>query len=212
MPPSTPSANQSENQPAHENENDLSERIQTAHPSNFWNSLRHSRRAASISSVSLREPCWTGRDLSPLCGASGKATACESSEKVAENRTIPNLWWRPCFSPRQLSPKKTDFTGDIKGATSDTDNGGEFVNHHHRHFTSRERPVEMTRSRPYHKNDQAHVEQKNPTHVRQLLGHERLGNNVMLKPLAELLEAWSAWRNCYTTSFKQIESRREARP
>ena len=67
----------------------------------------------------------------------------------------------------------------------------------------------MTRSRPYHKNDQAHVEQKNSTHVRQLLGHERLGNNVMLEPIDELLEAWSAWRNCYTTSFKQIESRRE---
>ena len=92
----------------------------------------------------------------------------------------------------------------------DTDNGGEFLNHHlHRHFTGRDRPVEMTRSRPYHKNDQAHVEQKNSTHVRQLLGHNRLGHDLVMEPLFDLLEAWCVWRNYFTTSFKQIENRRE---
>ncbi len=92
----------------------------------------------------------------------------------------------------------------------DTDNGGEFLNHHlHRHFTKREEPVELTRSRPYRKNDQAHVEQKNSTHVRQLLGHDRLGYDHLLPLLFELLEAWSIWRNCFTTTFKQIEHRRE---
>ncbi len=92
----------------------------------------------------------------------------------------------------------------------DTDNGGEFLNYHlHSHFTGRESPVEMTRSRPYQKNDQAHVEQKNSTHVRQLLGHDRLGHQAVMKPLFELLEAWCVWRNHFTTSFKQIENRRE---
>lgn len=91
----------------------------------------------------------------------------------------------------------------------DTDNGGEFLNHHlHRHFTGRERPVEMTRSRPYHKNDQAHVEQKNSTHVRQLLGFERLGHGLAVPLVDGLLEAWSIWRNAFTTTFKQTESKR----
>lgn len=91
----------------------------------------------------------------------------------------------------------------------DTDNGGEFLNHHlHRHLTGREKAVEMTRSRPYHKNDQAHVEQKNSTHVRQLLGFERLGNDLVVPLLDELLEAWSIWRNAFTTTFKQSEKRR----
>ena len=91
----------------------------------------------------------------------------------------------------------------------DTDNGGEFLNYHlHRHFTGRERPVVMTRSRPYHKNDQAHVEQKNSTHVRQLLGYERIGHDLLVKPVFELLEAWSVWRNCFTTTFKQISKSR----
>jgi hypothetical protein len=91
----------------------------------------------------------------------------------------------------------------------DTDNGGEFLNRHlHRHFRGRERPVEMTRSRPYHKNDQAHVEQKNSTHVRQLLGFERLGHDLAVPLVDGLLEAWSIWRNAFTTTFKQTEKKR----
>ncbi len=91
----------------------------------------------------------------------------------------------------------------------DTDNGGEFLNHHlHRHFRGRGRPVEMTRSRPYHKNDQAHVEQKNSTHVRQLLGFGRLGHDLLVAPVTELMEAWSIWRNAFTTTFKQTEKKR----
>jgi hypothetical protein len=59
----------------------------------------------------------------------------------------------------------------------DCDNGSEFLNDPLLHyFTRREAPVAFTRSRPYHKNDNAHVEQKNWTHVRQLLGWERLEN------------------------------------
>jgi hypothetical protein len=91
----------------------------------------------------------------------------------------------------------------------DTDNGSEFLNYHlHRHFTGRKKPVEMTRSRPYHKNDQAHVEQKNSTHVRQLLGFDRLGHALVVPLIDELLEAWSIWRNLFTTTFKQTEKKR----
>jgi hypothetical protein len=47
----------------------------------------------------------------------------------------------------------------------DCDNGSEFLNHHLlRHFTQRKRPIQFTRSRPYHKDDNAHIEQKNWTH------------------------------------------------
>jgi hypothetical protein len=54
----------------------------------------------------------------------------------------------------------------------DVDNGSEFLSWHLcRYFLERPSPVEFRRSRPYKKNDQAHVEQKNWTHVRQLLGY-----------------------------------------
>ena len=49
----------------------------------------------------------------------------------------------------------------------DCDNGGEFLNWHlMKHFHQRDKTVQFTRSRPYHKDDNAHVEQKNWTHVR----------------------------------------------
>ena len=56
----------------------------------------------------------------------------------------------------------------------DSDNGGEFINHHLvKHLHGREKPVAFTRSRPYRKNDQAHIEQKNYTQVRLWFGYER---------------------------------------
>ena len=64
----------------------------------------------------------------------------------------------------------------------DCDNGSEFLNHHLWHyFARRTKPVQFTRSRPYHKNDNAHVEQKNWTHVRCLLGYDRLENQKSLQ-------------------------------
>jgi hypothetical protein len=59
----------------------------------------------------------------------------------------------------------------------DSDNGGEFLNYHVLSWLQkRPRPVFMTRSRPYKKDDNAHVEQKNYTHVRQCFGYERHDN------------------------------------
>jgi hypothetical protein len=69
----------------------------------------------------------------------------------------------------------------------DCDNGSKFLNHHfRRYFAERKEPVQFTRSRPYHKNDNAHVEQKNWTHVRCLLGYERLGQAELLEPINAL--------------------------
>ena len=57
----------------------------------------------------------------------------------------------------------------------DCNNGSKFLNHHLvSYFTKRPKQVKFTRSRPYHKNDNGHVEQKNWTQVRQLLGYQRL--------------------------------------
>ena len=58
----------------------------------------------------------------------------------------------------------------------DTDNGGEFLNWHLvDYFGKRRVPIRFTRSHAYRKNDNARVEQKNWTHVRQLVGYGRLG-------------------------------------
>ncbi len=54
----------------------------------------------------------------------------------------------------------------------DSDNGSEFINHHLVRWCTKHK-LEFTRSRPYKKNDNAHIEQKNWTHVRKIHGWVR---------------------------------------
>src|SRR5712675_228540 len=71
----------------------------------------------------------------------------------------------------------------------DSDNGGEFLNHHVlKWLQKRPQPVFMTRSRPYKKDDNAHVEQKNWTHVRQCFGYERHDNPELVEPMNRLVK------------------------
>jgi hypothetical protein len=92
----------------------------------------------------------------------------------------------------------------------DTDNGSEFLNHHLvRYFRQRDKPVKFTRSRPYKKNDNAHVEQKNWTHVRQLLGYNRLENPALVEPLNVLYrEKWGLLQNFFLPNMKLVSKQR----
>ncbi len=59
----------------------------------------------------------------------------------------------------------------------DSDNGGEFLNWHLlAYFTNRKSPVDYSRSRAYMKNDNAHIEGKNWTNIRQYFGYHRFDN------------------------------------
>jgi hypothetical protein len=86
----------------------------------------------------------------------------------------------------------------------DSDNGGEFLNYHVlRWLQKRRRPVFMTRSRPYKKDDNAHVEQKNWTHVRQCFGYERHDNHEVVGLMNELTKgAYGQLRNYFHASLK----------
>jgi hypothetical protein len=94
----------------------------------------------------------------------------------------------------------------------DCDNGGEFINHHLiRHFGSKVKPVQFTRSRPYHKDDNAHVEQKNWTHVRQWFGYHRLENQKIVPLMNNLYtNEWRLFHNFFCPSVKLIEKKRVA--
>ena len=71
----------------------------------------------------------------------------------------------------------------------DSDNGGEFLNYHVMNWLQkRTRPVFMTRSRPWKKDDNAHVEQKNWTHIRQCFGYERHDNPEVVEPIQALVK------------------------
>jgi hypothetical protein len=92
----------------------------------------------------------------------------------------------------------------------DSDNGGEFINYHAlEYFTQREKPVEFTRSREYESNDNAHIEQKNWTHVRQYLGYDRLDDPRVVDLMNELYTSeWRLYLNFFLPSVKLISKER----
>jgi hypothetical protein len=93
----------------------------------------------------------------------------------------------------------------------DCDNGGEFLNHHlWGYMTQRDEPVAFTRSRPYHSDDNAHVEQKNWTWARQLLGYGRLEQAGLVAPISALYtEVWGPWQNFFLPCLKLKRKWRE---
>ena len=90
----------------------------------------------------------------------------------------------------------------------DSDNGGEFLNYHVlRWLQKRSRPVFMTRSRPNKKDDNAHVEQKNWTHIRQCFGYERHDNPEVVELINALVKgAYGQLLNYFHASLK-LESK-----
>ena len=79
---------------------------------------------------------------------------------------------------RQVSP--FDWLG------IDSDNGSEFINAHLLHYCQTPPQLQFTRGRPYKKDDNAHIEQKNDTHVRRLLGYERYDSLQALEAINDL--------------------------
>ena len=94
----------------------------------------------------------------------------------------------------------------------DSDNGGEFLNHHVLHWLQkRPQPVFMTRSRPFKKDDNAHVEQKNWTHIRQCFGYERHDNPEVVEPMNTLVKgAYGQLLNYFHASLKLDRKERTA--
>jgi hypothetical protein len=93
----------------------------------------------------------------------------------------------------------------------DSDNGGEFLNHHlWAYLRERTAPVQFTRSRPYHSDDNAHVEQKNWTWARQLLGYGRMERPELVEPISALYrEVWAPWQNFFLPCLKLKRKWRE---
>lgn len=85
-----------------------------------------------------------------------------------------------------------------------TDNGSEFLNENVvDYMRNREIPINMVRRRAYKKNDNAHVEQKNNTHVRQLFGYDRIEDPGIVLLMNEIYMAyWNPLLNFFTPVLK----------
>jgi hypothetical protein len=124
-------------------------------------------------------PGWLELDTVALCGGTlddrhlWMLDAVDIRTDWTEQRALENRGQHCTLT--QLRDLEASLPFALLGV--DSDNGGEFINHHVVAWTGqRPRPILFTRSRPYHKNDNAHVEQRNWTHVRQQFGYERYDN------------------------------------
>jgi hypothetical protein len=90
----------------------------------------------------------------------------------------------------------------------DSDNGGEFINHHLYKYCQVQ-ALQFTRGRPYKKNDNAHIEQKNWTHVRRILGWARFESQEALEAINDLYRnEVRSWMNFFQPSVKLIRKTR----
>jgi hypothetical protein len=89
----------------------------------------------------------------------------------------------------------------------DSDNGSEFLNQELVRYCEAER-LTFTRSRPYWKNDQAHVEQKNWSMVRRQLGYGRYESEAALAQLNVVYGLLGPWVNHWQPAMKLVRKER----
>jgi len=90
----------------------------------------------------------------------------------------------------------------------DSDNGSEFINDHLYRYCQHE-GIHFTRGRPYKKDDNAHIEQKNWTHVRKLLGWDRYDSPRALAAINALYQnEWRHMMNLFQPSVKLQRKKR----
>ena len=89
----------------------------------------------------------------------------------------------------------------------DSDNGSEFINAHLLRYCQQEH-ITFTRCRPYKKNDQAHIEQKNWSVVRRVVGYERYESALALEQLQDLYHPLRLYLNFFQPVMKLVSKER----
>jgi len=90
----------------------------------------------------------------------------------------------------------------------DTDNGGEFINYTLVEWCKKNK-VTFTRAREYKKNDQCHVEEKNGSVVRRLIGYDRYEGIESWQLLSTLYRVYRLYVNFFQPSFKLLSKSRD---
>jgi hypothetical protein len=162
-------------------------------------------------------PVFTGpwQDKPPGYGQIDTLVHCGSSllgdMVYSVNYTDVNLLWislaaqwnkgeKATKESLQRIKKKVPFK--ISGMHPDT--GGEFINYNLKNWCDEEK-IELTRSRPGHKNDNAYVEQKNGHVLRRFLGYTRLDCPDVVPLMNELFDKLELYLNHFIASRKCLE-------
>jgi hypothetical protein len=154
-------------------------------------------------------PGFLELDLLAHCGESTSGEFVHTLDTVdvasgwSECAAVPNRGQQAVFQALQLIRTRLPFP--LLGIDSDNDSA--FINDHLYRYTQREQ-ITFTRSRPYKKNDQAHIEQKNWSIVRRLIGYDRYDSAQAVACFNALYEELRLYVNFFQPSLKLVEKRR----
>ena len=157
-----------------------------------------------------QQPGFVEVDLVAHCGEStaGVYLCTLNAVDVATGWTecvaVANKGQKAVFEALQVMRQRLPFP--LLGI--DSDNGAEFINAHLVRYCQQE-GITFTRCRPYKKNDQAHVEQKNGSVVRQLVGYDRYVTPAALVQLDRVYELVRLHVNAYLPVMKLVGKQRE---
>src|SRR5687767_1190782 len=157
-----------------------------------------------------KTPGFTETDLVSHCGNSEKGEFIHSL-----NVTDIHTTWvetRAVMGKGQAgvldAMKQIEQALPFKLLGIDSDNGSEFINYHLKAFCDL-REIQFTRGRPYKKDDNAHIEQKNWTHVRKILGYLRYDSPMALEAINDLYQKELRWMmNLFQPSVKLVRKTR----
>jgi hypothetical protein len=110
-----------------------------------------------------------------------------------------------CGAVAALDAGRKQFPFPVKGI--DSDNGSEFINAHLVRYCA-EREMTFTRCRPYKKNDQCHVEERNGSVVRQFIGYRRLESDEELSLLRMIYGHVNRYHNYYWPMMRLLSKER----
>jgi len=150
-----------------------------------------------------QQPGFAEVDLVAHCGDSADGEFIHTLSLVDvhtawfEPQAVANRGQTAVFDGLMTVEKRLPFP--LRGL--DSDNGSEFINHHLYRYCERQHIV-FTRSRPYRKNDQAHVEQKNWSVVRRQVGYDRYETPEALSALNELYGVMRLYVNFFLPVLK----------
>ena len=171
--------------------------------------LRSKIRVRTFAEWDEQEPGFFEIDLVAHCGGSGSGEFLYTL-----NMTDVFSGW---IAPGGMKGRgKAGTVLAIKSASSqlpfrvkgiDSDNDSAFINHHLAKYCAKEK-ILPTRSRPYKKNDQCHVEQKNWTVVRRFIGYRRFETDEELAAIKEVYPVIMRYHNFFSPMMKLMEKER----
>ena len=153
------------------------------------------------------QPGFLEIDLVAHCGQTTEGqyvhtlTCVDLSTGWIECLAVPQRTQQAVFEAIQTMRTRLPFA--LLGI--DSDNGSEFLNHHlRRYLDERQKPVAFTSARPYHKDDQAHVEQKNWSVVRRLIGYDRFATEPQYRLLQSIYSDLRLYANFFQPVLKLV--------